>query len=159
MNNKKDKSKWIFFGLGVIVGVIIMLMLQPQPTSKSYEDTEWFKAVKSNEAKIVYMGRPTCSWCSKFKPGLDNLSEQYDIDYVYVNTDEVSETEFNAALEALDVDASTFGTPHTVIVKNGAKIAEQPGYINEAKLFEFLKTNGFIEKDAVYTPNEKTPTE
>lgn len=158
MKKGKDYSKWLFLGLGILIGVVITLMAQPQ-SKEAYEGKEWWVAFNSNEPRLILLARPTCYWCQEFLPGLDNLKEQYGFDYVYTNTDEIEETELNDILGYMKIDSSTFGTPYLGVFKDGEKIAEQPGYIPEKELFEFLKTNGFISADTVYAPNDKTPAE
>jgi predicted bacteriocin transport accessory protein len=153
MKKKKNYTfLWVIIGIVIGIGIISMITNQPDITSTG----EWQKALNSSEKQIIYLGRPSCSWCSKFKPGLDNLSEQYNIEYVYVNTDAVSQSELNQVFDALDIDSKEFGTPYTAIVQNGKKLAEQPGYISEADLFKFLQEYGFIGEDKTYAPNEKT---
>lgn len=156
MKKGKDYSKWLFMGLGIVIGVVITLMAQPQPND-TYEEKEWWAALNSSEPQLILLARPSCSWCQEFLPGLDNLKEQYGFDYVYANTDEIGETELNDILSYMKIDSNTFGTPYLSVVQDGKRIAEQPGYIPEKELFEFLKTNGFISEDTVYAPNDKTP--
>lgn len=152
---KKDNSRWWFLGLGILIGVIITMMLQPGEKIV-IGDTEWEKAFYGEEAKILYLGRPTCGWCNKFKPGLDNLSEQFNIEYTYVNIDEIDDSEFDRLMSTLGLNPNEFGTPYTAIVKDGNKVVEQPGAVDEENLFHFLQDNGFIDKNATYAPNEKT---
>ena len=151
---KRNNNKWVIIALGLFACLIVVLALQPAPANT---DGEWRKALNSSEPKIIYMGRPTCEWCNKFKPGLDNLAEQYNIEFVYVNTGSISDSELNKVFTALGINGNEFGTPYMAIVKNGKKIAEQAGYISEAPLFDFFQQNGFIGENEVYKPNSKTP--
>lgn len=150
-NNKRSKLIWLLVGAIMLTGIIIM-----STANQGTEDSKWKDIISSTTKQIMYLGRPTCSWCSKFKPGLDNLREQYKFEYVYVNTDEVSETELNQLFDLLGIESSEFGTPYTAIVQSGKKIDEQAGYVPENELFNFLQKNGFIEKGAKYAPNDKT---
>lgn len=149
--NKSSKLIWLLVGAIMLTGIIIM-----GTANQGVKDSKWKDMISSSSKQILYLGRPTCSWCSKFRPGLDNLKEQYNFEYIYVNTDEVSETELNALFDILEINSSEFGTPYTAIVQSGKKIDEQAGYVPENELFKFLQKHGFIEKGAKYAPNDKT---
>ena len=61
--------------------------------------------------KVIYIGREGCGFCQAFVPGLKYLSEKYNFEYKYVNTDELKEEELSAWLKKLNVKEEDFGTP------------------------------------------------
>lgn len=84
---------------------------------------------------------------------MDNLAQKYNFEYTYVNIDKLSNSQFNKISGKLEIDTNNFGTPYLVIVKDGKKIAEQPGYVEEDDLFNFLQYNGIISENEVYETN------
>lgn len=104
-------------------------------------------AFASKENTLVLLGRPTCGYCNLLKPVLDSFSKKYNFSYKYVNTDEVGTSKLNSILDKFGVEQESFGTPYMAVVKNGKKIAEQEGYVEEDKLFDFLQKNGFIKEE------------
>lgn len=114
------------------------------------DDNEVVKAfinvLNSSSKRLVYIGRPTCTFCQKLSPILEEVSKEYNIDYYYINTDEIQSDELGAILLKLGVKSSTFGTPYLAIVQDGNKIDEQPGYVEKDELIAFFKENGLVEE-------------
>lgn len=142
-----------------VVSVILVFVLLV-PVLYIYNTMQGEKIVKSvnellesNEIELVFLGRPTCSYCVMIQPSMDNLSKKYNFEYTYVNIDKLSTSQFNKIANKLDIETTNFGTPYLAIVKNGKKVAEQPGYLDEDELFSFFQTNGLIAEDAVYETN------
>lgn len=105
-----------------------------------------FNAVfKTGYNKLIYIGRPTCGYCQKLVPILDELKNEYGFDYYYINTDEISSAELQAILIKLNVDYATFGTPYLAVVNNNTVISRQPGYVEKEVLREFLKESNIID--------------
>lgn len=107
---------------------------------------DFINTLNSPTKKLVYIGRPTCTYCQKFSPILEGVSTEYSIDYYYINTDEINSNELSAILYKLGIKSSTFGTPYLAVVQNGDKIGENFGYIEKDKLVEFIKENGLVEE-------------
>lgn len=159
MKNKRNKNKGkMLLSILVIFVVLIGITLQGingnnevnnsvSETGNLEQSDDWEKALKSDTKQLIYLGRPTCSWCNKIRPELDNMRNKYGIDFVYINTDETSESDLNFIFEKLEIDADEFGTPYLVVIENSKKIDEQVGYIPEEQLFEFYKKNGLVEKN------------
>lgn len=95
--------------------------------------------------KLIYIGRPTCGYCQKLAPILDELKSEYGFDYYYINTDEISSAELQAILIKLNIDYTTFGTPYLAVVNNNKVISRQPGYVEKDILREFLKESSIID--------------
>lgn len=111
---------------------------------------DWKSALASDARQLIYLGRPSCSWCNKLRPGLDDLKDRYDASFVYVNVDETSSTDLDTIFKQLDINSDEFGTPYLVVIENGKKVAEQVGYVEESELFKFLQTNDVIDSSAKY---------
>ncbi len=131
--------------------LIIVSMFIMTGVNAAALDSEQNKDI-SKGTKIIYLGRPTCGFCAAYKPGLDYLTEKYNINYIYVNTDVVSEAGQKAWFKKLGIDEKEFGTPTTVITEKGKVKETIPGFIPEEDLFDKLKEYGFINKEEVYVP-------
>lgn len=128
-------------------GVIASDEVNPYVASDDNEVVKAFiDVLNSSSKRLVYIGRPTCTYCQKFSPILEEVSKEYNIDYYYVNTDEIASEELAAILEKLGKTSSKFGTPYLAVVQNGEKTGEQPGYIEKEDLIEFFKKNGLVEE-------------
>ena len=127
-------------------GVIASDEVNPYVASDDNEVVKAFiDVLNSSSKRLVYIGRPTCTYCQKLSPILEEVSKEYNIDYYYVNTDEITSEELAAILEKLGKTSSKFGTPYLAVVQNGEKIGEQPGYIEKEGLIVFFKKNGLVE--------------
>ena len=51
-------------------------------------------------------------------------------------------------LKDIGVDKNSFGTPLTIVVKDGEVIDSLNGYVDEQELLDFLKKYEFVSKDA-----------
>ena len=103
------------------------------------------KVLNSEEKQLIYIGRPTCGYCQKLSPILEEVSDEYDFEYYYVNTDELVSNQFTTILYKLDNKLNDFGTPYLAVVQNGKKISELPGYVEKETLIEYLEENGIID--------------
>lgn len=126
--------------------------------------TQFEETFGANENNIIYMGRPTCSNCQSFQPKLDRFAEDYDFEYLYINTDEIGNKTIEKILAKAGIKSSEFGTPYTIITKNGKVIDKQIGDVaKEENLFTLLQKNGFISANEEYDDNNNltyiTPTD
>lgn len=144
--NELKKLYTILIVILVFVCIFIASAVSSHMKGKKYVEMV-NNAFDSKETRLVYLGRPTCGYCSLLKPYLDSYSKKYDFKFDYINTDEVTKSQFQTILEKFDLSSDTFGTPYLAVVKDGKKVAEQHGYVAENKLFTFLQENGFINKE------------
>lgn len=142
--NESKKLYTVLIGIFIIAVVaIVSVVVSNQKGDKYVEKVE--KLFTSKEAKLVYLGRPTCGYCNLLKPHLDEYAEKYNFKYEYINTDEIGSTKFNQILRMFDLPTDgTFGTPYLGVVKDDRKVGEQKGYVEENELFNFLQQHGFI---------------
>lgn len=152
MKNKETK-KLLIVGSIISLFVILIILMSFQSTNTSKEMVANFNtALNSNTNQMVYLGRPTCSYCQKLNPYIGNFVTNYNLKYTYVNTDLLSNGQLAIMLKQLGVDSKNFGTPYIAIVKGGAKIAEEIGYVEAKVLFNFLQKNSIIASEKTFTP-------
>lgn len=143
-----ENSKLLKIGISIVVIALIIvvpIIIQNNKTSKLIKEIE--DVMNSSDAKVIYMARPTCYYCNLLEPITDSLKEEYNLDYYYINTDELSNSELSKVLKLFDRTTDTFGTPYLIITKDGKVVAEQNGYADEDVIFNFFKTNGIIDED------------
>ena len=99
------------------------------------------------------IGRDNCSWCQLFKPVLDSMHDKFGFDYLYVNTNELTSGVFKKLLKSIDVDEQEFGTPYTVVVKEGKVVDSLSGYTDDVELLKFLKKHNFVDEHAKLSLN------
>lgn len=145
MNETKKLYSILIVGLVFVAVILTAAVIDSKKGEKYLEEVN--KAFESKEAKLLYLGRPTCGYCSLLKPVLDRYAKEYKFDYSYINTDEIGESKQQEIFNKLSIDAANFGTPYIAVVKDGKKVDEQEGYKTEDVFFEFLKKNGFIGED------------
>ncbi|MBO5138255.1 MAG: thioredoxin family protein [Bacilli bacterium] len=73
----------------------------------------------SDASSVIYIGRPTCSHCVIQKPIMEHLAYKYDITINYLNTDELSDDDITKLRDSDEYFKSGWGTPLTLIVKDG----------------------------------------
>ena len=69
-------------------------------------DYDYFEALTnvSKENTIVYLGSATCSWCSKFKPILEEIISENNLEVVYIDLSTVSNEEYNKITKTVGRD-------------------------------------------------------
>lgn len=111
--------------------------------------TEYTTLLNGSEASIVYVARPTCYYCQQQEPIVKELVSKYDLVFHYLNTDKLSSKEMDILYKSdtslFGKDGSEFGTPTTLVVKNGKVVDSLVGLTQKDAFTEFLKTNGFIK--------------
>lgn len=144
-----SEKKKLIIVITVILAIILTIILGEVISSKKSHDvrSQAFNLYNQADINIIYLGRPTCGYCQMFTPVIDSLDEKFNIDYTYVNTDNLKNKDLLAILDLFGVDVSTFGTPYLVITQNGKKIAEQSGYTDEVGLFTLFQEYGLINQD------------
>ena len=150
-----DEKKKIIVLLSIVAAVILLIIggsiYESRKSEKDLND--FYSAFNGSENKLVMIGRDNCSWCQLFKPVLDSMHEAYGFDYLYVNTNELTSGVFSKLLKTIGVDESSFGTPLTIVVKDGKVVDSINGYVDEQELLEFLKKYDFVSKDAKLSLN------
>lgn len=150
--NERKKGLVVLGVLGllliIIVAVVIITALE---SNKRLEELKTI--INSNESKIIYLSKPTCYYCNLIEPITNSLEEEFGLDYVKINTGELSNSELLKTLNVLGVNVDTFGTPYIAIVKDGKIIDQQIGYTDEDVLFKLFKKHQFIAEDATLNMN------
>lgn len=136
----------------VLIGIFVVDTLKSNGTITNSEQDEimegFNKAFNSKERTVIYYASTECSWCSMLTPILESISEEYDMDYYYVDTSKLAKKQRNELLEKLEMPKHS--TPTTVVVENGKVIDTETGYVEGEEYVEFLKGAGVLPEDAEY---------
>lgn len=146
-----NEEKKLYILLGIIVSVIVLLfgiIFLNEHNSKKYLE-KFEEAFNGEEQEMVLLARENCSYCQMFNPLLDYMAEKYNFEYLYVDTNKLTNKALSTVLEKIKVDEDDFGTPHLTLVKSGTVIGDIPGYADEQKLLEFLKKHGYAGENEV----------
>lgn len=151
MNEKKK----VIVLLGAIAAVILLIVacsfIESKKSRKYLND--FYAAFNGSEEKLVMIGRDNCSWCQLFKPVLDSMHDKFGLEYLYVNTNELTSSVFKKLLKDIKVDENDFGTPLTIVVKEGKVVDSLNGYVDDLEVLSFLKKYKFISGDAKLSLN------
>ena len=99
---------------------------------------EFDKIKKSKNYSIVVVISNNCSYSEIFKPILEDVIQEYNVNIYYLNID-------SNFYNSVDLDTSVDGTPTTIIYKNGKVINNIMGYKEKNDLINILKKNGVIK--------------
>lgn len=150
--NEKAKMCVVFGVLAVIVVAIIGYNVKVSNASKA-EYAKFTEEYKSEEEKIVFIGREGCSWCQLFQPIFDYYAEKYDIQYTYIDTDNLISRDLKKILTDVNIKEDEFGTPLVAFVKNNEVIETINGYVSEKELLEILKNHSYVDENEKDTLN------
>ena len=160
--NKKNllKGTGIFFVVLAVLGLAFAVSNTVDGKSNTFEFInitidEYLTKLGESEKSIVYVARPTCSWCQKETPIIKSLGSKYGLKIYYLNTEEFYDSEINDysesgykfinAAEPYKSDQK-FGTPNTIIIQNGEIVDGEYGYVAKDELEDFFERNGFIDE-------------
>ncbi len=148
VKEKSNETTKLFLILAILVAGIMAIVLIAGSNQKSEEVLAVFNEKLNNaDNQLIYIGRPTCSYCGLLEPSLEEMAERYEFDYLYVNTDELG-TSHSSEIMA-KIGKSSVGTPYMAIVSNGEVVAEQEGYTDYDYTFKFLQENDIIADEEV----------
>lgn len=149
MNEIKKIITILVVAVVAIIGVILLNVVTQKENEKIINNYKELR--KSKTEQLIYIGRPTCSYCQQLSPVLKEITEMYQVKYHYLNTDELNNTTLTKVLNLLNTDSST---PQLIIVKDDKIVGTQQGYTDREGLFKFLQENGMIDKNEVLESND-----
>lgn len=143
--NEKSKLIIILISILIIVlGVIGFVVSENIKSEKIYKDFN--EKFNGKENSLIYIGRPTCSWCNLLTPTMDEMKNRYNFSYTYLNIDEINKKYLNKILK--DLNLNSVSTPYLAIVSNGKVVASQNGLDDYNIIFNLLQENNIINKNA-----------
>lgn len=149
MNEKK--RLYIVLSIFVLFFILVFSLVLNNNLKQKKVYNEFVDAFNKNDNTLVYIGRPTCTYCNYLNPSLEDMKNRYNFDYIYLNIDEINSSTMSEILSYLNL--TEVGTPYLAVVGNGKLIATQNGYKDYDVTFNFLQKNGIISEDAKLSLN------
>jgi predicted bacteriocin transport accessory protein len=106
-------------------------------------DTELFEKIQaSDKVSIIYIARPSCSFCNRFEPIVKEVAAEYGLDMYYTNIDEWAPNDVERYLYST---LNKFeGTPTVLIMYKGKEANISVGYQKKESFVNFLKSADLI---------------
>ncbi len=144
--SEKNKACVVFsISTLLLIAIVSIFLWQLKEENKIVNNIKNIK--NSSSPQIIYLTRPSCSYCNLLEPIMDDLKEEYNLNYNIINIDELSNIQLQKILKVLKINNNVFGTPYLSIVKDGKVVAEHNGFADENVIFEFFQTNGIISSE------------
>ena len=108
---------------------------------------EYKEIKKAKGYHLMFIGRETCGYCTQFKESIKQALQKYNFIVYYIDTDTFeSQDEFDELI-ATDkyMSENEWGTPLSLLYKDGKRINVINGYISADELVEFLKENKVVD--------------
>lgn len=106
---------------------------------------EYTKIMKEEGYHLMFLGSEYCSYCTKFKESISVAQLFNHFDVYYLDLSAVTEEEY-ATIKATDsyLEGEEWGTPTSILYKDGEKLGMLPGYVTSDELISFLKEYNVI---------------
>ena len=131
--------------LFIVVSVLFVLLAGCTPSDGfpivSAKDVT--ARLDANDSMVVVIGQTTCGACIEYKPILQELINNYDFNFAYVELDKDNRNDINELVEKHLIQATA--TPTTYIFIDGELISSQLGFMDYRTTKALLEANGFIE--------------
>lgn len=112
-------------------------------TYKQIDYNTYTSLKNAKESYILYLGSSSCSHCQNFKPVLESIIKDYQLDISYIDISTLTEKEY----AVVQNDTKLQGTPTIVFIEDGVvktspKIVGEVGYNTALNSF---KESGYIK--------------
>lgn len=104
---------------------------------------ELMRKINNKDSFVLLVSQTWCSHCQNYKPVLNKVLNDYNIDAYVIEIDELAEEEYNDIVTTLYIEA----TPNTLFFKNGQESVTNRlfGESDYDSVVSRLKENGFIK--------------
>ncbi len=144
---KKNKRRIYTLGIICFILLIIFGILNIKDTKSYFKEIKYDKVIEkinNKESFVLVLSQTTCSHCMSYKPTVEKVSKNYKLTIYYLETNLMSKKESEKFKKYITYS----GTPTTVFIIDGEEktVANRlDGAVEESKLIEKLKSNGFIK--------------
>ncbi len=143
-----------------IYGVCFMMILCLTACSTTQKKSlieigfeEYQKKIENQEDFILYIGSATCQHCQKFRPILEEVVAEYDLEVFYLDMHTLLEADKNITVDADKQTTYVYNTSKTertptVVFAEDGKIKLFPrieGEVSKSVLVNKLKSAGYIK--------------
>lgn len=152
------KKFWIILGVdlliaAIIVGVVILVLHNKNNDDKKevLKDSEIIESFNeyfsSEDAKVIYLTSANDSYSSLQTPILESIIEDYSLDSLIIDIDDIKKEELEEIIDELDVEDTT---PNIIIVKEKEVLATKEGFVDGYNLVNFFIENEVLEEGSEY---------
>ena len=111
---------------------------------KSEEIVEEFNELyEKGDLQVILFASKYCAFCKKFIPVLDEIKNEYGIDYYQLDITEVFKDELKSIFDKLGVESK--GVPYLVVLQDKKVIKDQRGAQTKEFMIEFFKELDLIK--------------
>ncbi len=115
-------------------------------SKKSYIEInyeEYKQKIENKEDFALYIGSTNCSHCQDFKPTLEKVINDYDLEIFYVDLSKLDQEQYNHIWDWSAIE----GTPEIIFIEKGNPklFGRVEGAVSEVTLVNKLKSVGYIE--------------
>ena len=104
-------------------------------TYSEYEDM-----VKKGDAFVVVIERTGCGYCQQYMPIMEEVAKEQKIAVTYINTDNLTEEEFNKLSTTNKyLKKNVWGTPTTLFMLGDRIVDSIGGYVEKESIEAFFK--------------------
>lgn len=152
----KDKKTIIMVALSGIVAVLLIVgfiftVIQQGNSDGAKIMRDFEKSFNSKEKTVIYYASSECGYCELETPILETIADDYDMEYLYIDSTKLSKEQREEILKKLEIEQST---PTTVVVEKGKVVDTQVGYVAGKEYVEFFIGAGILPNDAVYSKEQ-----
>ena len=145
-----DEKKKMIVLFSIVAAVILLIVggsvYENHKSEKALED--FYNTFKSTDNKLVMIGSSSYTYNDSDKVILDQLSEEYGMEYFYIDVDKLTQSCVKKVYSKLDIDDDNFGGIFIAVVKDDEIVDSLDGYTNDTELLEFVKKYNLVGTDA-----------
>lgn len=128
----------------VLIGGIIADKIISKEYFQELKYKDFIEKTDNKDTFVLCISQTECTHCLSYKPKLKSVANKYKLTVYYLDTDLLSEEEYNNFTNYFSFD----GTPTTVFINDGEEktaASRINGDASEEKIINKLKSNGFIK--------------
>lgn len=153
--NTKVSKKNIFITVGVVIGFValfaaLFILSNNRPVKESMvkqiTGEEYLAMIddETEEARVVVVGRASCSHCLAYKPVYTGVANEKEVTIYYLDTDTIMDEDTWNAVWGF---TGTEGTPTTVVIKNHENVDAIEGELTAEEVVDLLVKYELLEAE------------
>ncbi len=129
----------------ILAGAIVADRILGKSYFKEIKYNKVVEKIKRKESFVLLLSQTTCSHCLQYKPKLEAVANEYQVEVYYIETDLLD----SEVRDELKKYFNYTGTPTTIFVINGEEKSAATrinGDASKDKIINKFKSNGFISE-------------
>ena len=140
-----DEKKKMIVLFSIVAAVILLIVggsiYENKKSEKALKD--FYNIFESTENKLIMVGSSSYTYNDSDKVILDQLSEEYGLDYFYIDVDKLTQACVKKVYSDMGIDKDNFSGIFIAVVKDNQVIDYLNGYTNDTELLDFVKKYNF----------------